>query len=187
MDALELSAVVYAPRDEAFEFLLDVANYGRYSEYVADVTQRGDGSVGTRFDITLQWWTLSYTLRTAVTDLDRPNRIDWRVPDDVRAHGYWAVEEVDAGDSASSAAGDSGVASDGGPASRIRLRVEFDRDRSSARGLQLPPLVSTDWLLRRVKPVAKREAKQVLSRAVADLEGQRRPVELAVHVRPTTL
>jgi hypothetical protein len=184
VDALELSTVVYAPREEAFEFLLDFTNHERYSEYVSDVTRRGDGTVGTRFDITLQWWKLSYTLTTAVTDLDRPRRIDWRVPDDVRAHGYWAVEEADA---EGSTGGPSDLASDGGNASRIRLRVEFDRHRSRLRGLRLPPLVSTDRVLRRVKPIAAREARRVLSRAVADLEGERRPVDLEVHVRPTTV
>lgn len=196
VDAVELSTVVYVPREEAFEFLLDFTNHERYSEYVSDVTRRGDGSVGTRFDITLQWWKLSYTLTPAVTGLDRPDRIDWRVPNDVHARGYWALEPAEGTDRAAAAA--DGQAADGGverppsvdpdaPATRVRLRIEFDRERSRLGRLRLPPMVSTDWVLRRVKPMAAREAQQVFERAVADLEGRRRRVDLEFHVRPSTI
>ena len=188
MDAVELSTVVYVPREEAFEFLLDFTNHERYSEYVSDVTRRGDGAVGTRFDITLQWWKLSYTLTPAVTELDRPNRIDWRIPKDVHAKGYWGLEPADEEPDATDAAADGGRAiEDEAPATRIRLRIEFDRRRSRLGRLSLPPMVSTDWVLRRIKPLAAREAQQVFERAVADLEGERRRVDLEFHVRPSTI
>lgn len=182
MDAVELSTVVYVTPEEAFEFLLDFTNHERYSEYVSDVTRRGDGSVGTRFDITLQWWKLSYTLTPAVTGLDRPERIDWRVPDDVHARGFWGIEPVAEADRESDVA-----TADGGPATRIRLRIEFDRRRSRLGGLRLPPMVSTDWVLGRIKPMAAREAQSVFERAVADLEGEPRHVDLEFHVRPSTI
>ncbi|WP_440989602.1 SRPBCC family protein [Haloarchaeobius baliensis] len=189
MDAVELSTVVYVPREEAFEFLLDFTNHERYSEYVADVTRRGDGSVGTRFDVTLRWWQLTYTLTPAVTVLDRPDRIDWRIPDDVHARGYWALESVEAQPDGSTAAADGGGnrVDDDRPATRIRLRIEFDRRRSRLGRLRLPPLVSTDWVLRRIKPLAAREAREVFERAVADLEGERRRVDLEFHDRPSTI
>jgi len=188
VDAVELSTVVYVPREEAFEFLLDFTNHERYSEYVSDVTRHGDGSVGTRFDITLRWWQLTYTLTPAVTGLDRPNRIDWRIPNDVHARGYWALEPVDEEPGNGETAADGGGGDDDDrPATRVRLRIEFDRRRSRLGRLRLPPLVSTDWVLRRIKPLAAREAGQVFERAVADLEGERRRVDLEFHVRPSTI
>jgi hypothetical protein len=189
VDAVELSTVVYVPREEAFEFLLDFTNHERYSEYVSDVTRRGDGSVGTRFDITLRWWKLSYTLTPAVTGLDRPDRIEWRIPNDVHARGYWALEPADEEPDPADAAADGGRAPANGdrPATRVRLRIEFDRRRSRLGRLSLPPMVSTDWVLRRIKPLAAREAQGVFERAVADLEGERRRVDLEFHVRPSTI
>lgn len=187
VDAVELSTVVYVPREEAFEFLLDFTNHERYSEYVPDVTRRGDGSVGTRFDITLQWWQLSYTLTPAVTALDRPNRIDWRIPNDVHARGYWALAPADEERDDAPTASDGGEADDERPATRVRLRIEFDRRRSRLGRLRLPPMVSTDWVLRRIRPLATREARRVFQRAVADLEGERRRVDLEFHVRPSTI
>nr|WP_303647086.1 SRPBCC family protein [Haloarchaeobius salinus] len=166
--------------------MLDFTNHERYSEYVADVTRRGDGSVGTRFDVTLQWWRLTYTLTPAVTGLDRPDRIDWRVRDDVHAQGYWALEAVDDDPDAGHTVADGGEGDDR-PGTRIRLRIEFDRRRSRLGRLRLPPMVSTDWVLRRIKPLAAREAQRVFERAVADLEGERRRVDLEFHVRPSTI
>ncbi|WP_267643610.1 SRPBCC family protein [Haloarchaeobius amylolyticus] len=178
MDAIELSTVVYVPKEEAFDFLLDFTNHEKYSEYVSDVTRRGEG-VGAQFDITLQWWKLEYTLSPRVTALDRPARIDWDVPRDVRAQGYWALEDLDPEADAAQA--------DGGPATRVRLRIEFDRSASRLGRLRLPPMVSFDWVLDRLKPIALREAKVVFERAIADLEGERRDVDLEFHVRPTTV
>ncbi|WP_435362096.1 SRPBCC family protein [Haloarchaeobius sp. DFWS5] len=186
MDVIELSTVVFVSRERAFDFLLDFTNHEQYSEYVADVTRHGDGDVGTQFDITLQWWKLDYTLSPRVVALDRPNRIDWDVPRDVRAEGFWAVEDASEHDHEGQDGCDEDANRDG-PVSRVRLRIEFDRDASRFGRLRLPPLVSTDWVLKRVKPIAKREAQTVFERAIADLEGEPRRVDLDLHVRPRTL
>ncbi|MCT9098479.1 SRPBCC family protein [Haloarchaeobius sp. HME9146] len=178
MDAIEISTVVYVPKEEAFEFLFDFTNHEQYSRYVSDVTKHGEG-VGCQFDITLQWWKLEYTLSPRVTGIDRPERIDWDVPRDVRAEGFWALEDVPPESEQAQA--------DGGPATRVRLRIEFDRAASRLAGLRLPPFVSLDWVIDRIKPIAIREAETVFERAIADLEGQRRDVHIELHTRPTTV
>jgi len=53
--------------------------------------------------------------------------------------------------------------------------------------LGLPRMVSSGWLLERALPLAKRELRAVVEDVVADLEGERRPVELEVLARPAAL
>jgi hypothetical protein len=188
---LEVSTTVDVPPAEAYAFVLDFEGHADYSEHVEGVRRRGDGGVGTRFDIELSWWKLTYTLPTRVTGLAEPNRIEWRTPNGLHARGAWLFEPVasepDGGQSAEpTGADDSAELTDADDSTEARtttvtLRAEYDRERS--RLPPMPPLVSVDDVLSRLQPVVRREARRVFERAVADLEGERRRVTLDVDVR----
>lgn len=172
MDEVEVSAVIYRPPDEVFEFITDFPRYARYSEYLDGVRQHGDGSAGTHYDIRVSWWKLSYTARSKVTDVDPPRRLDWRLVRDADARGYWGVEPApDAGND--------------GDASRARLYIAFDPDSVQPGTIELPRFVSFDWLVRKLKPKVLEEAQRIVERMVTDIEGERRPVDLVVHTTPS--
>lgn len=173
MDNVEVSTVVYLPPGDVYEFLVDFPGYARYSKYLESVTQDGDGAPGTCYDLTFSWWKLSYTARSKVTDVDPPTRIDWRLVEDIEAHGHWRVEP------------DPGAAPpDADHASRVRLAIEFDPDTASSGSLDLPRLVSLDRVVEKVKPLIQEEAERIVERIVADIEGERREVELRIHTTP---
>jgi len=163
---LDVSTTVDVPPAEAFEFVRNFDGHADYSDHVDDVVRRGDGGVGTRFDVELSWWRLSYTFPTEVTGLDAPNRIDWRTPNGLHATGAWLFEPTD---------------DDADRETEVTLRARYDRRRS--RLPPTPPLVSFDDVLDRLKPAVRREATRVFEQAVADLEGDRRRVDLDVDVR----
>jgi len=172
VDRIELSTVVYVVPEEVYEHILEFTGFANYSEYLREIRRHGDGSPGTRYDITASWWKLTHTTRSEVTAVDPPNRIDWRLVKDVDARGYWTVEP------------EPGAAPDGSAASRVRLVVEFAPETADSSVLDLPPLVSIDWVLDRVIAEVEAEAERVVRRLVANLEGQRRDVTLEVHDRP---
>ncbi|WP_323676257.1 SRPBCC family protein [Halorubellus sp. PRR65] len=180
MTVIEVSTTVDVPPREAYAFVLDFEGHADYSEFVRDVARRGDGSVGTRFDIELSWWKLSYTFPTQVTGLDAPSRIGWRTPNGLHARGAWQFDSVESGTDGGDESGNGEDAGGTGPSTRVTLRAEYDRSRS--RLPRLPPLVSVDDVLSRLKPVVRREARKVFEHAVADLEGERRRVTLDVDV-----
>ena len=178
MDEIVVSTDIFLPPEEVYEFLVDFPRYAAYSEYLTDVTRDGDGSVGTRYALRFAWWQLAYTAQAEVTDLDPPDRIEWRVVKDLRAHGRWEVDRLNS--LPADAPDDADVAS------RVTFAVEFDAD--SARGaLDLPMFVSFDWVIDRIRPKVVDEAERVVERIVADLEGRRRPVELRVREGPDTV
>lgn len=164
MDEVIVETELAVPPDETFEFLLDFPGYVRYSEYLDHVTQRGDGGVGTRYELSLSWWRLSYTAHTEVTGIERPDRIDWRVLRAVNAHGSWEIHPIDGG-------------------SRVRLRIRYDPDSADPSAIDIPRLVSLSWIIERVKPLVITEAEETVERIVADLEGEPRPVDLDITVR----
>ncbi|WP_440008786.1 type II toxin-antitoxin system RatA family toxin [Halomicrococcus sp. SG-WS-1] len=176
MDSVELSTVVYVPPEEAYEFLLDFPGYADYSKHLAQVTHRGDGGPGTEYDIHLQWWKLTYTVRSEVTELDPPNRIDWKIVKDLHAHGHWRVEPAPAE-----------APEDCEAASRVYLYIEFDADSADAGMLDLPMFVSLGWVVDKVRPLVQKEAEKVVERIVADLEGEPRDVDLEFHEKPDTV
>ncbi|MFC6954643.1 SRPBCC family protein [Halorubellus litoreus] len=181
MTVIEVSTTVDVPPAAAYAFVLDFEGHADYSEFVRDVRRRGDGGVGTRFDIELSWWKLSYTFPTQVTDLDEPNRIGWRTPNGLHARGDWQFDPVDSETDGGAATTDEPAPDDAAATStRVTLRAEYDRSRS--RLPRLPPLVSVDDVLNRLKPVVRREATKVFEHAIADLEGERRRVTLDVDV-----
>jgi hypothetical protein len=185
VDELEVRTVVYVSPGRAFEFLLDFPGYADYTEYVTAVHQDGDGGPGTTYDLDLSWWKLSYTATSEVTEIapppddeasdgDWPAFIKWRLAGSVRMAGYWAVEPVDPPDEEA-------------VATEVRFLARYDPDSFGAGTLGLPQVVSSGWLLQKALPLAKRELRGVVEDVVADLEGERRPVELDVLARPSAL
>lgn len=176
MDEVELSTVIYLPPEEVYDFLIDFPRYADYSKYLTDVRQHGDGSPGTEYDLRVEWWKLSYTARSEVTGVSPPDRIDWRLVKDIDARGHWRVEEVPE------------EAPEGyETASRIFLHIGFDPDSASSSALDLPAFVSLGWVIGKIKPKVLKEAERVVSRIVADLEGEPREVELDVHRTPDSV
>lgn len=176
MDEIVVSTVVYAPAREVYDVLVDFPGYTAYSDHLRDVTRRGDGGPGTRYALRFEWWKLTYTARSEVTDLDPPHRIDWRLVKDIDAAGRWRIDPLDA--MPADAPEDAAVAC------RVFFEVEFDPGSADSSAVSLPALVSFDWVLSKVKPLAVSEAEDVVERAVADIEGRSRPIELRVHERP---
>lgn len=171
MQRLEVSTVVYVAREEVYEFLIELPRYAQYSEYLEAVQQYGDGSPGTEYDLQLAWWKLRYTARSEVTDVTPPERIDWELCRDLDASGYWAVESEPA-------------PADHDHASRVHFVVEYAPDTARADAVDLPSLVSFDWVIEKVTPKLRSEAEQVIRRVVRDLEGEPRRASLTVHETP---
>jgi hypothetical protein len=177
VDELAVRTEVYADPDTVYEFLVDFPQYARYSEYLREVrTVEGDGGPGTRYALTFAWWKLTYTARSRVTGVDPPRRIDWEITKDIDAGGCWRVTPTGDGDDGS--VGDE--ADD--PACEVALEVAFDPSSASPDALDLPRLVSFDWVLKKAIPLIRTEAERVVERAVRDLEGSTRDVNLDVYV-----
>ncbi|MBP1902434.1 hypothetical protein J2744_002124 [Halorubrum trapanicum] len=177
MDELVVSTEVYADPEEVYAFLLDFPRYANYSEYLREVrTVTGDGGPGTQYALTFAWWKISYTARSEVTGVDPPERIDWEITKDIDAGGCWRVTPpaTDGGDESAAQTVDAPC--------EVALEVEFDPGSASADALDLPRLVSFDWVLKKAIPLIRSEAEQVVERAVRDLEGSKRDVDLDVYV-----
>jgi len=187
VDELVVQTEVYADPETVYEFLLDFPRYGRYSEYIESVrTLEGDGGPGTRYALRFAWWKLTYTAHSQVTAVEPPERIDWSITKDIDAGGCWRVtphrnDDDGEDDEADDEADDDG---EGNGSSRctVALEVQFDPGSASPDALDLPRLVSFDWVLKKAIPLIRTEAERVVERAVADLEGSRREIDLDVYV-----
>ena len=62
----------------------------------------------------------------------------------------------------------------------MTLVVEYAPDSADEGLLDLPRFVSLGWVVDRVTPKVRAEAERVVRRIVADLEGERRPVEVEI-------
>lgn len=175
MDRIAVSTLVYLPREEVFDFLVDFPRYARYSEHLTDVEQEGDGGPGTRYRLRFAWWRLSYAVRSEVTAIERPERIDWRVVEHLDAEGEWRVR---------SATPPADAPADAETASRVVFEARYDAASAAGDALDLPRFVPLDAVVDRVRPALVAEAERVVERVVADLEGDRREVTLTVHDRP---
>jgi len=169
VDRVEVSTAVYLPPAEIFEFLVDFPGYAQYSEYLREVRQRGDGDAGTEYALTFSWWKLSYTADTEVVDVTEPECIDWRLRDDLDAKGRWLVEPTP-----------EDAPADRETASRVTFLVEYDVDSAGPGLVDLPRFVSLGTVVEKAKPLVEKEARRVVERIVADLEGQRREVDLDI-------
>jgi len=175
---LDLSAVVYVPQEEVYEFLLDFPGYAHYSKYIEHVSPRGNGDQGTQYDMRFAWWKIGYTVRSEVTDAVPHDRIDWEIVRDLNAQGAWVVEPVP-----------EEVPEDheAETATRVNFVVEFDPDSLDEGTLDLPRFVSLEWVVDKAKPLIWKEARRIIARVVRDLEGHSRNVELVIHERPSYL
>ena len=174
VDAVELQTVVYAPREEVFDFLVDFTHYARYSKHLDSVEGFGDGREGTEYELSFSWWKLSYTARSRVTDIDPPNRIAWELTKDLDANGYWEL-------------GEATPPEDREHATRVTFRAAFAPESANTGVIPLPKLVSWDWVIEKAKPKIQSEAERVVRRAVKDLEGTSRSVELEITTRPDSV
>ena len=176
VDEIVVSTVVYLPPEEVYAFIEDFPRYTNYSEYLKSVHQRGDGGVGTRYDMRFSWWKLSYTLRSEVVGVDPPYHLDWEIVKDLTAHGHWHLTELD--EFPEDAPDDAEVAC------KVTLDVNFDAQTARNDTLDLPRFVSFDFVVDKIKPVLVNEAQKVVERIVADIEGRHREVDLVVERRP---
>lgn len=172
MERLVVDTVVYCPAEEAYEFLLDFPGYANYSQYLESVAELDGGGDNARYALRFSWWKLSYTARSEVTETVRPERIEWRVLGKFEAGGRWIVETLD-------------ELPDDAPdwaeqASRITFQVEYDADTAHSGMLDLPMFISLDHVVNKAKPLVEKEAQRVVERAVADLEGSRRPISITL-------
>jgi len=174
VDTLDVSTVVYLPREEVYEFLLDFPGYAEYSEYLDEIRQYGDGTPGTEYELTFAWWKLSYTARSKVTNTAAPDRIEWELVKDLDASGYWQVEPASAPDGVETA-------------SRVHFVVNFRPGSADSGVIDLPSFVSFDWLVGKVTPKIRAEAERVIRRVVQDLEGESREVALEIHETPSSV
>jgi len=167
-----LSTVAYLPREEVYEFLLDFPGYAAYSKHLRAVDQRGDGGAGTEYRLRFAWWKLTYTAHSRVTEIAEPERINWKVTKDIDAAGRWEVESVEPPEGEDHA-------------TEVRFVVEYDPDTVHAGILDLPMLVSMDWVVDKVVKLIREEGERVVERVVEDLEGESRPVEVSVNYSST--
>jgi len=65
--------------------------------------------------------------------------------------------------------------------------VNFAPESANGDAIELPRFISLDWVVEKVTPKIRAEAKRVVKRVVADLEGQRREVTLEVHRTPESV
>jgi uncharacterized protein YndB with AHSA1/START domain len=169
VEELVVSTVVYLPPEEVYDFLVDFERYANYSKHLTEVTARGDGHQGTRYDMVFSWWKLRYVARSEVTETVPPERIEWRIVKDLDARGRWRVEPHDPPPAAPA---------DVTEAARVLFEVTFDPDSAEAGMLNLPRFV-----IDKVKPIIQEEAERVVGRVVADIEGRERAVDLDVERR----
>lgn len=173
MNRILLSTLTYRSPEEVFPYVRSFTNYPRYTEHLKDVTVHGDGDVGSIYDLRLAWWKLSYTARSKVTGISVPESLEWQLTNDLDARGEWRVEP----EPESAPAGEE-------TASRIYFEAIYDPHSADESALSLPRFVSLDWVIKKVEPKLLDEAESVVERLVADIEGQRREIELMVHEMP---
>jgi uncharacterized membrane protein len=168
VNRVEVSTVVYLPAEDVYEFLLEFNGYASYSEHLRSVRQFGDGGTGTTYELTFGWWKLKYTARSEVTEVDPPNRIEWRLTKDIDAGGRWLVESKKSDESGER------------PETEVTFVVEYAPGSADDGIVDLPRFVSLGWVVERIKPKIRAEAERVVRRVVADLEGEPRDVTLQI-------
>ena len=174
MDELVVSTEVYADPEDVYAFLLDFPRYANYSEYLREVrTLEGEGGPGTRYALTFAWWKITYTAHSRVTGVEPPERIDWEITKDIDAGGCWRVTPAESEGGSDDPTDDP---------CEVAFKVEFDPGSASSDALDLPTLVSFDWVLKKAIPLIRGEAERVVERAVRDLEDSTRDVDLDVYV-----
>ncbi|WP_435115243.1 SRPBCC family protein [Halolamina sp. C58] len=172
MERLAVETVVYRPVGEVYEFLEAFPGYANYSEHLDRVDELDPGpGERARYALRFSWWKLEYTARSAVTETVENERIEWELLGDFDASGRWLVAERPLPDDAPDWAE---------TATAVRFEVGYAPETAHSGLVDLPSLVSLDWVVEKVMPKIESEARTVVERAVADLEGRRRSVDLTV-------
>jgi uncharacterized membrane protein len=175
VDELVVSTVVYRPQHEVYDFLIRFPRYAKYSDHLREVLTRPDSErSNTRYGLKFAWWKLTYTVESEVTDTDRPHTIDWRTIRNLSARGRWRLRKIE-DDSFPVTAPDTANA-----ATRVTFEAAYDPDSANRGNINLPRFVSFGWVIDRLEPAIRKEAKETVQRVVTDLEGRSRPVELTV-------
>lgn len=173
MERLTVETVVYRPADAVYEFLLDFPGYANYSEYLETVKPL-ESAAGeqARYALRFAWWKLTYTTRSAVTETVPDERIEWTILDSFDASGRWVVD------------GDEPLPEDAPEwaetATRVRFEVSWRPESVDSGMVDLPRLVSLEWVIDKVRPLVEKEAERIVTRAAADLEGKHREIDLTV-------
>ena len=115
----------------------------------------------------------SYTARSEIVDVDEPTSLEWRLVKDLDARGEWRVEPEP--ESAPERAE---------TASRVYFDAVYDPHSANEDAVSLPRFVSMGWVIDKIRPRLLSEAERVVTRLVADVEGESRPVQLEVHETP---
>lgn len=166
METLGARTVLYAPPETVYDLLADFPRYPRYAEYLREVTGDGAAEPGAEYALRFEWWVVGYTVRSRVTAVDPPRRIAFEIASGLDAEGEWRVEPAPA------------PAPDDGDASRVTFVVRYDPDTTTAEGVDLPPLVSLDRVIQAAEPLVEGEVRRIVERVAADVEGERREVDL---------
>ncbi len=170
MEQFEASTLVHLPAEEVYDAMYEYTGYPEHVPYLEDVVLSGRER-GTRISLELSWWRIAYRLRGRVTDCEPDRRIEWRLTRDIDGHGHWAIEPAP------------DEAPEGGSASTLRLSVTFDPE-SLKSALRLPGFVSLSWVMGRMERRIASDGGDILEDILADVEGNRRPVEYEVHAKP---
>lgn len=173
MDRILLSTLAHRSPEEVFPYVRSFPDYPRYTDHLKEVRVNGDGGVGSVYDLELAWWKLSYTARSRVTDISAPESLTWQLVNDIDARGEWRVEPEP-----------ESAPPDEETASRIYFEALYDPHSADEDAISLPRFVSLDWVVSKVEPKLLGEARTVVERLVADIEGRPRDVELTVHEMP---
>lgn len=180
MDEVKVSTVVHVPPEKVYEFLVDFEGYAKYSDYVNRVRADGDGTIGTRYGIEFGWWKITYTSWSEVTNMVENESIEWRITKDIDAHGGWYLEELNVDEHDE-------IPDNVENATRVIVDANFDLNSTGPDAIDIPRLVSFDWVVNKVKPKILEEASKVIYNVVEDVEGKRRSVDLKVHKTPESL
>lgn len=173
MERLTVETVVYQPVDVVYDFLLDFPRYANYSEYLESVeVLDASADEQARYALRFAWWKLSYTARSAVTEVVPNERIEWTILGGFDAGGRWLVEARDELPGTAPEWAET--------ATSVRFEVAWNPHTVDSGTVDLPRLVSLDWVIEKVKPLVEKEAERVVQRAAADLEGRQREVDLTV-------
>lgn len=165
VDSLTASTVVYRPAEPIYEFLVDFPRYAEYSEYLRSVRSSGEQGAGAAYELRFGWRMVEYSVRSRVTDVDPPRRINFEITSGIRADGEWQIEPLAAADE---------------PKCKVTFTVRYETESIMPEQIDAPSLISLDWLIERVRPLIEAEAREITSRVVADLEDEQRDVELRV-------
>lgn len=167
MAEFEARTQLHVPASDVHSYLLDLEEYGTYSEYLTDVTRQGSGTSGSKYSLTLEWRFLRWEVHAEVTANDPPHRIGFRVASGVTAHGEWVIEPDVPDDPTTEGC-------------VVWFRVQYDPRSLSADSLDLPSFIPVEALVDQVAPHFEADIYRVIREMVGDLEGAPRDPDIHI-------